>query len=249
MSRRKVRLDVLLVDKGIAKSRARAQAMIMARAVRLPNASFAALKAGTRVDPDEVILTQEDPNPYVSRGGMKLESALDAFEFDPTGLIAIDVGASTGGFTDCLLQRGAKRVYAVDVGYGQLDWKLRSDERVVVLERTNARYLTDEQIPEKAQLVVMDASFISLAKIAPALLPLLAPGAEILAMIKPQFEAEPSEVPRGGVIKDEQLRQTVIDRAIVRLTDLGLSEAARADSAIHGPKGNIECFVRLTTGK
>jgi len=220
--------------------------MIMAGAVTV--GGQVSTKAGQRVSRDAVIEVVSDPNPFVSRGGLKLRAALDRFGFNPSEAIAIDVGASTGGFTDCLLQRGAAKVYAVDVGYGQLAWKLRQDERVVVIERQNARYLTSDHVPEPCNLVVMDASFISLAKIMPAILPLLEPGANVIAMIKPQFEGDRSEIGKGGVVRDQAVRSKIIDRAIGKLVDLSLTEVARADSELAGPKGNVECFVWLRYG-
>ena len=218
--------------------------MIMAGAVTVGGQVLT--KAGQRVSRDAVIEVVSDPNPFVSRGGLKLQAALDRFAFDPTAAIAIDVGASTGGFTDCLLQGGAAKVYAVDVGYGQLAWKLRQDVRVIVIERQNARYLTAEHVPELCNLVVMDASFISLSKIMPAILPLLAPDANVIAMIKPQFEGDRHEVGKGGVIRDLAVRSEIIDRAIGRLLNLSMTEVARADSEVAGPKGNVECFVWLS---
>lgn len=232
---------MLLVERGYAPTRARAQAMILAGAVHLPTGL--APKAGLLLPEDGAFEVSGDPNPFVSRGGLKLAGALDAFGFDPTDRVAIDIGASTGGFTDCLLQRGAARVYAVDVGYGQLAWRLRSDPRVVVMERTNARHLEASQLPERPDLAVCDVSFISIAKVLPAVLGVLAEAADVIAMVKPQFEAEPGEVGKGGVIRDEELRQRVIDDAARALAELGLRERARADSEVHGPKGNVECFL------
>ena len=237
----KSRLDILLVELELAPSRARAQAMILAGTVLVDGQ--AVTKAGCSVSSDSEIVVRQDPNPYVSRGGLKLEAALDEFGFDPLGAVAIDVGASTGGFTDCLLQRGASRVYAVDVGYGQLAWKLRQDSRVIVLERCNARHLTTELIPEPCGLAVADVSFISFTKIAPALLSVLREGATLLVLIKPQFEAERGEVGKGGVVRDEVKRRSIIDRTVERLSSCHLVEIKRMDSPVHGPKGNIECFV------
>lgn len=243
MAGNRVRIDNLLVERELAPSRARAQAMILAGTIVANGARVD--KAGERVPADAEITITGDHNPYVSRGGLKLAAALEAFAYDPRAKVVIDVGASTGGFTDCLLKAGAARVYAVDVGYGQLAWPLRQDDRVIVLERFNARHLTAQQIPEPCDLVVIDASFISIAKLLPALHPLMTPDGDCLAMVKPQFEAERREVGKGGVIRDSALRQTVIQRAVDRMLAVGFREVQRADSPVHGPKGNIECFVWL----
>lgn len=242
---KKKRLDVLLVERGHAPTRARAQAIILAGAVSLPG-SGAIVKAGLSLPEDAEIAVAGDPNPFVSRGGLKLAGALDAFGFDPTGRIAIDVGASTGGFTDCLLQRGAERIYAVDVGYGQLAWKLRSDDRVVVMERTNARTLRPDDFTPRPSLAVCDVSFISATKVLPAVLDVLKPSADLIVMVKPQFEAAPGDVGKGGVIRDESLRTRIIDEVLDDLKALGLRETQRADSEVHGPKGNVECFLWLS---
>jgi 23S rRNA (cytidine1920-2'-O)/16S rRNA (cytidine1409-2'-O)-methyltransferase len=237
------RLDVALVERGLVASRSRARALVLAGQVRVDGQPVT--KAGAPVTASQRLEVAVDPNPYVSRGGLKLAAALDSFALDPTGRTAVDVGASTGGFTDCLLQRGAARVYAVDVGYGQLAWKLRRDERVVVVERTNARRLTREHVPERCSLAVVDVSFISTAKVLPAVLPLLTDRADLLVLVKPQFEAERRQVGKGGVIRDESLRNAVIDAAIARLEALGLEVHGRMDSPVHGPKGNVECLVWL----
>jgi 23S rRNA (cytidine1920-2'-O)/16S rRNA (cytidine1409-2'-O)-methyltransferase len=180
---------------------------------------------------------------YVSRGGQKLAGALDTLGVDPTGRTALDAGASTGGFTDCLLQRGAKRVYAVDVGYGQLAWKLRSDDRVVVMERTNVRHL--EPLPETVDLVTADLSFISLALVLPAILRSLSPAADLLLMVKPQFEVGRDQVGKGGVVRDDALRAAAADKIAEAGRVLGLREVGRGDSAVPGPKGNREIFLHL----
>jgi 23S rRNA (cytidine1920-2'-O)/16S rRNA (cytidine1409-2'-O)-methyltransferase len=203
-------------------------------------------KAGTRVAEHAVLEVVSDPNPFVSRGGMKLAAALDHFAIRVDGVTAIDVGASTGGFTDCLLQRGAAKIFAVDVGYGQLDWSLRQDPRVVAIERTNARRITRDLVTDECSIAVVDVSFISLAKVLPAVLTVLTSDATVVALVKPQFEAERAEVGKGGVIRDRDLRAEIIQRAIDRVLPLGLTERGRLDSPIHGPKGNIECLVWMT---
>ncbi|MBH25250.1 MAG: TlyA family rRNA (cytidine-2'-O)-methyltransferase [Myxococcales bacterium] len=238
-----VRIDRLLVDRGLVQSRERARARIMAGQVFIADQRID--KPGTRVDPDAEIDLRGDKNPFVSRGGLKLDGALNAFELDVTDRVAMDVGASTGGFTDCLLQRGAARVYAVDVGYGQLAWKLRQDERVINLERTNVRALPPGAVPEPIELVVADCSFISLTKVLPPVLPLLAEGAELVILIKPQFEAGRGRVGKGGVVRDEQVRQETIDEVVESCRGLGLEPLGQVDSEVHGPKGNVEHFVWL----
>ena len=237
----KNRLDSRIVELGLAPSRSRAQAMILAGVVQVDGKTLT--KAGCAVSDSSEIVVRQDPNPYVSRGGLKLKAAIEGLGFDPKGLVAIDVGASTGGFTDYLLQRGATRVYAVDVGYGQLAWKLRQDPRVVVCERCNARHLSTDQIPELCDLAVADVSFISFTKIVGALLPLMHHGADVFVMLKPQFEADRGEVGKGGVVRDQDKRLSIIERTVNRLSDAGLVELGRMDSPVHGPKGNIECFV------
>ena len=237
----KTRLDQLLVTRNLAPSRSRAQSLIMAGAVKVNG--VVVTKSGSQWQPAVQIELNENPNPFVSRGGLKLSAALDAFSINPEGLCALDIGASTGGFTDCLLQRGARRIYAVDVGYGQLAWSLRQHPDVIVLERTNARYLSRKEVPETCELAVFDTSFISLTKIFPAVLPLLAPGATLIALVKPQFEAEPAQVGKGGVIRDPVLRKSIVDSTVTQLTETGVQERDRMDSPVHGPKGNIEALV------
>ena len=241
--RQKVRLDALLVQRGLTESRARAQSIILAGAVLVNGQKVT--KSGTNVPTDVNIELLRDPNPYVSRGGLKLAAALDAFEYDPTGLVALDIGASTGGFTDCLLQHGANHIYAVDVGYGQFAWSLRQDPRVTLFERTNARYLTSETIPERCNLAVIDVNHISLTKVVPAISLLLEPPADLIVLVKPQFEGERSQVGKGGVVRDPRVRQSIVDLTVARLCKLGLQELHRLDSPVHGPKGNIECLVWL----
>lgn len=240
----KVRVDVALVERGLAESRTRAQALVMAGSVRIGEQRID--KPGSLID-IEAELTVAVEMPFVSRGGMKLASALDAFGnmgLDVSGRTAVDVGASTGGFTDCLLSRGAMKVYAVDVGFGQLADKLRRDARVVCRERTNARYLGPEDFSEPIDLVVVDASFIGLGKLAPALARILRPGGALVALVKPQFEAGREAVTRGkGVIRDPMLRDEAIAAARESIEKEGFRVQAEADSAVAGPKGNVERFV------
>jgi len=238
----KERLDLLLVARGLAESRARAQALILAGKVFTGTERLD--KAGLRVDVAAPIAVKGEDHPWVSRGGLKLAHGLEHFAIDPAGAVAIDVGASTGGFTDVLLAHGAARVYAVDVGHGQLAWRLRTDPRVVVLERTNARHLDRSHVPEPVDLVVCDASFIGLAVVLPAALDLTCPGARLVALIKPQFEVGPGRVGRGGVVRDPALHQEVCDRARDWLaarpgwTVLGIEA-----SPILGPEGNREFLI------
>lgn len=205
-------------------------------------------KAGTPVGEDARVSVLAPREPYASRAGRKLADALDAFEVNPAGRVCLDVGASTGGFTDCLLQRSASRVYALDVGYGQLDQKLRSDERVVVMERINARHLQSGDLPELCDLITIDVSFISLAKVVPSLLPHLAPGGQVLALIKPQFEAGRGLVGKGGILRDEEVRQRVVQKCAQELADLGLELVGVRDSAVAGMGGNREAFALLRKG-
>jgi len=196
---RKERIDKLLVEKGIIQSRERARAFIMAGKVMVKGQTID--KPGTKVEIGDELQVKGSDQPYVSRGGIKLEGALNAFGIDPTGMVAMDVGASTGGFTDCILQKGARRVYAVDVGYGKLAWKLREDPRVMNLERRNARYLKREEVPEEVDLILIDASFISIEKVLPHLLDFMKKGSILVSLIKPQFEVGKGEVGKGGVPK------------------------------------------------
>lgn len=243
MGKEKERLDKLLVLRGLAQSRERARALIMAGQVVVEDHGVD--KAGQLVPVDAEIRLKGEVLPYVSRGGLKLERALDEFALDVTGLVALDVGASTGGFTDCLLQRGARRVFAVDVGYGQLAWKLRQDERVLNLEKTNIRYLESDLIPEPPDLAVIDASFISLDKVLPATIRLLRPGGMIVALIKPQFEVGRGEVGKGGVVRDPLKHREVVAAVSSLAEGLGLSIEGVTESPILGPKGNREFLICL----
>ena len=236
-----IRADQLLADRGLAESRTRAQALILAGLVYTGDRKVE--KAGQALPPDAPLEVKGKDHPWVSRGGLKLDHALAHFGWDVTGAIAIDVGASTGGFTDVLLTRGAAKVYAVDVGHGQLAWKLREDERVVVLERTNARHLTAEQIPDPIDLVVCDASFIALSKVLPAALDLVKPGARLAALIKPQFEAGKGEVGKGGVVRDPAVHQRVCDDVVAWLGSIGWEVIGVTTSPITGPEGNVEFLV------
>ena len=236
----KKRIDILMVERGLAESRAKAQALIMAGEV-LINGRPAA-KSGTPISEDAEIKVKE-PLPYVSRGGIKLAHALDAFQMDVSGAVAVDIGASTGGFTDCLLQRGAKKIYAIDVGYGQLDYRLRQDARVVVMERINARYPVS--LPEKVDLATIDLSFISVTKVIPSVVKLLRDDGALLVLIKPQFEAKREEVGRGGIIKDPQLHARVLGRFIKWAVAQNLRLRGLTASPILGASGNREFFVRL----
>jgi 23S rRNA (cytidine1920-2'-O)/16S rRNA (cytidine1409-2'-O)-methyltransferase len=238
---RTVRADQLVTDRGLAESRTRAQALILAGLVYTGDRKVE--KAGQPLSPDAPLEVKGRDHPWVSRGGLKLDHALTHFGWDATGLIAVDVGASTGGFTDVLLTRGAAKVYAVDVGHGQLAWKLRSDDRVVVLERVNARHLTAEQITDPIDLVVCDASFIALSKVLPAALDLAKPGARLAALIKPQFEAGREEVGKGGVVRDPVVHQRVCDETVAWLGSIGWSVLGVTTSPITGPEGNVEFLV------
>lgn len=248
MAANKERLDIALVRRGLAPSRERARAIIMAGQVFVQDRLVD--KPGTLVPLDAELRLAQAPDElkYASRGGLKLEKALDTFGLNPSGLIALDAGASTGGFTDCLLQHGAKRVYAVDVGQGQLAWTLRNDPRVVVMERTNIRYLAS--LPEAIQCAAIDVSFISLRLVLPAIAPLLAPGAWIVALVKPQFEAGKAEVDRGeGIISDPAVHQRVLQELeewIPQHTPLQVQGVT--DSPIYGRDGNREFLLHLSLG-
>jgi 23S rRNA (cytidine1920-2'-O)/16S rRNA (cytidine1409-2'-O)-methyltransferase len=238
----KQRADLALVARGLAESRAKAQALIMAGLVYSGTARVN--KAGELVPDDRDLIVKGQDHPWVSRGGVKLAHGLDVFGFTPTGLVALDLGASTGGFTDVLLTRGATKVYAVDVGHGQLAWKLRSDPRVVVLEKTNARHLTPALIPEPIEALVCDASFIGLQIILPAALALCAPGAFAVALIKPQFEAGPEHVGKGGVVRDPAVHDAVCARIAQWWAELpGWQVLGVTKSPLTGPEGNVEFLI------
>ncbi len=240
---RKERLDKLMVERRLAPSRERAQALIMAGKVRVQGAP--APKAGTRVAEDAHVSVTGMDHPYVSRGGVKLEAALRAFELDPSGLTALDIGASTGGFTHCLLLHGAAHVIAVDVGYGQLAWELRQDARVTVLERTNIRHLAREALPRPVELVVVDVSFISLRTVLAEACRFIRPGGRILALIKPQFEAGREQVGRGGRVTDEAVHAQVLDAVGQVAAELGLTQLAHMASPIVGKKSGNREFLML----
>jgi 23S rRNA (cytidine1920-2'-O)/16S rRNA (cytidine1409-2'-O)-methyltransferase len=210
-----------------------------------PASAHPVVKPGARVPADAVVTLREADHPYVSRGGVKLAAALDAFGIDARGRVALDVGASTGGFTDCLLRRGAARVTAVDVGYGQLAWSLRQDPRVTVIERTNVRYLDPGALAERADLAVIDVSFISLRLVLPAVRPLCRPGAAVVALVKPQFEVGKGRVGKGGVVRDRRLREEAIDGVVAAAGALGYVVKGRVESPLPGPRGNIETFLYL----
>ena len=243
----RVRLDSLLAERGLFPSRSRAAAAVMAGQVRLGRGHARAAKPGQLVDPD-VELGVDAPPPYVSRGGVKLRNALDALGLDPAGRRCLDVGASTGGFTDCLLQAGAEHVVALDVAYGELDYGLREDPRVTVIERVNARALEPGRLPYAPDLIVLDVSFISLRKVLPAVLASAAGRYDALAMVKPQFEAGREHVSRGGVVRDPEARRSAL-RAVAECgRELGASVLGFAPSRLPGPAGNRETFVWLGDG-
>lgn len=269
---KKMRLDLLCVDQGLAPTRARAQALILAGKVLVDEQPVS--KAGTAISPSAVLRLRGQDMPFVSRGGLKLQAALEAFAVDVSGAVALDVGASTGGFTDCLLQRGARHVYAVDVGYGQLAWKLRQDPRVTCIERVNARHLQADQLRQAAgydvtnpdaappgaepdattadelwppTMAVMDVSFISLTLVLPALPPILGPSRSIFALVKPQFEAGREEVGKGGVVRDPGSRARALARVLDWARGEGYSVKGQLDCPVHGPKGNVEFLAWLET--
>ena len=242
----RMRLDALIADRGLAPSRSAAATLIRAGRVRVGRGGEVASKPGRAVAAD-VEVSLEEGRRYVSRGGLKLEAALDAMAIDVTGRSCLDVGASTGGFTDCLLQRGAERVAAIDVGRGQLDWSLRNDPRVCVLEGTNARDLEPAMLPFSADLAVIDASFISLAKLLGPVSSCVAPDGTTLAMVKPQFELGKGRV-KGGVVRSAAERREAVGAVVAAATEAGLSLRDAAAAGVPGPKGNREVFVRLDRG-
>jgi len=239
----KLRLDTLMMERGLAPSLERAQALIMAGLVVVGD--HAVEKSGQQIARDADIRIKGDPLPYVSRGGLKLKKALDEFGVDVTGLVAMDVGASTGGFTDCLLQAGAMKVFAVDVGYGQLAWKLQQDPRVVRMEKANIRHLLPEQLDVLPDLAVIDASFIPLAKVLPATVNLVKPGGRIIALIKPQFEVGKGEVGKGGIVRDPAAHERVIGAVRQTAREMGLIVAGLCESPITGADGNREFLILL----
>ena len=242
ISKTRLRADLALVERGLVESRSKAQALILAGKVF--SGERRVEKAGEAVKPNQALEVRGQDHPWVSRGGLKLERGLDYFAVDPTGLVCLDLGASTGGFTDVLLSRGAAKVYAVDVGHGQLAWKLRQDPRVVVLEKTNARHLTADLVPEAPALVVCDASFIGLETVLPAALALSAPGAALIALIKPQFEVGKGQVGKGGVVRDPALHESVCARIEGWLESLpGWRSLGLTESPIKGPEGNVEFLI------
>ena len=244
---KKVRLDQLVFDLGLAESRERAKTTIMSGVVYVNGQK--AQKPGDSVAPDARVEVRGETLRYVSRGGLKLEKALDVFPIDPTGLTCIDCGASTGGFTDCLLQRGAAKVYAVDVGYGQLAWSLRQDPRVVNMERTNVRYITPEQIPDRIDLAVMDLAFISVKLVLPAVKTLLKEGAQAVCLVKPQFEAGREKVGKKGVVRDPAVHLEVLENFMRFAAEGGFTVVGLDYSPIKGPEGNIEYLAYLREGE
>jgi 23S rRNA (cytidine1920-2'-O)/16S rRNA (cytidine1409-2'-O)-methyltransferase len=243
----RVRLDSLLAERGLFASRSRAAAAVIAGQVHVGTGGARAVKPGQMVAAD-VEVSVDAPPPYVSRGGVKLANALDALGIDVAGRGALDVGASTGGFTDCLLQRGAEHVVALDVAYGELDWRLRQDDRVTVVERVNARALEAGQLPYAPDLIVIDVSFISLAKVLPAVLGVAAARFDCLAMVKPQFEAGRARVGKGGVVRDADVRREAIAGVAARASELGAAVVGFAPSGLPGPAGNRETFAWLAEG-
>lgn len=241
MATKKIRLDQLIVDRNLADSKTRAQALVMAGHVFVGDAK--ALKPGQQVAEDADVQVKGSDHPWVSRGGIKLAHALEEFAIDVTDAVAMDVGSSTGGFTDVLLTNGAARVYAVDSGTNQLAWKLRQDERVIVHEQTSARILTEIHIPEAIDIIVCDASFISLAKVLETPLTFAKPGAQIIALIKPQFEAGRGEVGKGGVVRDEAIHARVCDEVKMWLVEKNWTVRGLTTSPITGPQGNVEFLI------
>jgi len=244
------RIDKLLVERGLADSRTKAHAMVMAGVVLVDEQRVE--KPSHQFDTNSAIRIKGGDDPtsrYVGRGGLKLEAALREFQIDVSGFVCLDVGASTGGFTDCLLQNGAKKVFAVDVGHNQIDWRLRNDPRVEVREGVNARYLTPEDFPQKFDLVVLDVSFISATKVLPAIVPLVAPDGSIVALIKPQFEVGRGEVGGGGIVRDEAKRLRAVEEVNKAARSLGLELLKVIESPITGAEGNIEFLALYRIGQ
>lgn len=242
----KQRLDKVLVEKGMVPSRQKAQGHIMAGEVTVDGVAIT--KAGHLVNTNAVVEIVKKGIPFVSRGGLKLDAALKHFNVDIAGKVAMDIGSSTGGFTDCLLKRGAKRVYAVDVGYGLMDVKLRRDERVVLLERINFRYIEREAIPECIDIGTVDVSFISVMRIVPRAVEFLCSKAELLVLIKPQFEVGKGEVGKGGIVRDRDKRLAAVDRVSRDLSSSGMEQSGLFESPVRGQKGNVEYFLYLKKG-
>lgn len=242
----KKRLDELLTEKKLFESRTKAQASIIAGLILVNNKKID--KPGIQVDDASEIRILGNACPFVSRGGLKIEKALETFKADLKDKVAVDIGAGTGGFTDCLLKHGAKKVYAIDVGYGQIDWKLRQDPRVVVIERKNARELKSDDLPEKVDMAVMDVSFISILKILPAISNVLKDDGVVVTLVKPQFEVGKGEVPRGGVIKNKSVHKKVLDNIKTSVAGLGYQVLAETSSPITGRDGNVEFFLYLRKG-
>jgi len=242
----KARLDTILVERGFFSSRSQAAAAVLAGEVSVKGQPVT--KAGAMVSPDVEIALRE-PQRFVSRGGLKLETAFERFKLDVKGRVALDAGASTGGFTDCLLQHGARKVIAIDVGYGQLDWKLRNDPRVEVHERTNIRGIMPESLSEAPNFATFDLSFISLKKVLPPVIKCLKPGFELVALVKPQFEAGKGKVGSGGVVRDPETHRQVLNGVWQYAESLGLVVLGLTESGIRGPKGNVEFLIHLADGR
>ena len=239
----KLRLDAAVFELGLSESREKAKTLIMAGVVYVNNQK--ADKAGMQVKPDDIIEVRSNPLKYVSRGGLKLEKSVECFKLSFNELVCADIGASTGGFTDCMLQNGAKKVYAIDVGYGQLAWKLRSDDRVVNLERTNFRYVTKEQIPDELDFASVDVSFISLSIIIPVMKTLLKENASAVCLIKPQFEAGKDKVGKKGVVRDKKVHIEVVENTVKMMLNNGFTILGLTYSPIKGPEGNIEYLALI----
>lgn len=240
---KKERLDTVMVDKGIVKSRERAKALIMAGKVIVNGLMVS--KAGSLINNDSDIKLKGNDIPYVSRGGLKLDAALKFFKIDLNNKIMMDIGCSTGGFTDCALQNHAQKVYSVDVGYGQLDWSIRNDPRIILLEKTNIRYLENKIVPDLIDIAVIDVSFISLLKVLPKTLEFLKNDGEVLALIKPQFEVGKDMVEKGGIIKSEHKRIAAVENIRTGAEQIGFKTIGLFESPVHGQKGNIEYFIYL----
>jgi 23S rRNA (cytidine1920-2'-O)/16S rRNA (cytidine1409-2'-O)-methyltransferase len=241
MRAKKQRLDLLVLERGLAASRTQAHALVLAGQIVVNDQRVD--KPGTLISEDSEIRLKGELPKYVSRGGLKLEAALDHFKLDVTGTLCADIGASTGGFTDCLLQRGATKVFAIDVGYGQLHEKLRGDPRIVSMERVNARFIAEAELPEPVDVVVMDVSFISITQVLPAVTKRMKPGAMLIALVKPQFEAGREHIEKGGVVRDPVARQAAIDKVRTFVKGLGFNERGIMDSPIIGPAGNVEALL------